>query len=529
MRVKSSLLNITAGIGNQIIITVLSFVSRTVFINSLGVEYLGINGLFTSILAMLSLAEAGIGSSIVYNLYKPVADNDRPKIMALMNLYKKAYLVIAGVVLLLGLGIMPFLDVFIKNTSVENITIIYMLFLINTVAPYLFVYKYSFLNVNQKNYIVTAVFSVSSILSICAKIAILYFTQHFIFYLIVDCVVTLTTSIILAMMVDRMYPFLKQKINTKLDPETKANFIKNMKAILLQNVGTYFIFGVDSILISSFISVAAVGLYSNYKMLIDLCRTFINQVFANMYHSVGNLVAKESEEKVFHVFKVTMLLNFWLYSFLAIMLYLLIEPMILVWIGSEFVMGPAVVLLLILGFYERGMRNSITMVKTTAGIFHEDRFVPLCQAALNLAISFLLVQRMGIAGIFIGTLVSALIVPFWTTPYFVYKRVFKQPLRLYFASYIYYSIIAVTAAAAAGYACSFLPANGLIGLLLKGIVCLLLINGIYVAVFHRTEEFKYLFGIAQSLLNKLPKLRFLLLKLMKRSRHLEASGNKYYG
>ncbi|WP_053374678.1 lipopolysaccharide biosynthesis protein [Paenibacillus sp. FJAT-27812] len=523
MRVKSSLLNITAGIGNQIIITILSFVSRTVFINSLGIEYLGINGLFTSILAMLSLAEAGIGSSIVYNLYKPVADNDRPKIMALMNLYKKAYLVIAGVVLLLGLSIMPFLDVFIKNTSVENISFIYLLFLINTVTPYLFIYKYSFLNVNQKNYIVTAVFSVSSILSVCAKIAILYFTQQFIFYLIIECVVSLMSSIILAKIVDRMYPFLRQKKETKLDPDTKANFIKNMKAILLQNIGTYFIFGVDSILISSFISVAAVGLYSNYKMLIDLCRTFINQVFANMYHSLGNLVAKESEEKVFHVFKVTMLLNFWLYSLLAIMLYLFIEPLILVWIGSEFVMGPLVVLLLIITFYERGMRNSITMLKTTAGIFHEDRFAPLCQAALNLSISFILVQRMGIAGIFIGTLVSALLVPFWTTPYFVYKRVFKQPLKLYFTRYGYYSIIAVIAAAAAAYICSFLPAGGLFWLLVRGTLCFLLINAIYAAVFHRTEEFKYLLGVAEAILSKIPKLRALLLK---RSRHLEVSGNK---
>ncbi|WP_141504034.1 lipopolysaccharide biosynthesis protein [Paenibacillus luteus] len=526
MRVKSSLLNITAGIGNQIIITILSFVSRTVFINSLGIEYLGINGLFTSILAMLSLAEAGIGSSIIYNLYKPVADNDRPKIMALMNLYKKAYLVIAGVVLLLGLSILPFLDVFIKDTAVEHITIIYLLFLINTVAPYLFVYKYSFLNVNQKNYIVTAVFSVSSILSACAKIAILYFTQHFIFYLIVECVISLTTSVILARMVDRMYPFLREKLRTSLDPDTKANFIKNMKAILLQNVGTYFIFGVDSILISTFISVAAVGLYSNYKMLIDLCRTFINQVFSNMYHSVGNLVAKESEEKIYHVFKVTMLLNFWLYSLLAIMLYLFIEPLILVWIGSQFIMGPMVVLILILGFYERGMRNSITMVKTTAGIFHEDRFVPLFQAAVNLTISFLLVQRMGIAGIFTGTLVSALIFPFWTTPYFVYKRVFKQPLRHYFASYAYYTMIAGLTAAGAGYVNSLLPSGGLLWLLLKGTLCLVLINAVYALLFHRTREFKYLFGIAAAILSKMPKPTQLIARMTKRDRQLEVSGNK---
>lgn len=524
MRVKHTLMNISAGLVNQLIITVLSFVSRTVFINSLGIEYLGVNGMFTSILAMLSLAEAGIGSSIVYNLYKPVANQDQPKIQALMKLYKNAYLLIALVVLLLGLGVYPFLDLIVKDTSVEHVGLVYIIFLINTAVPYLFVYKHSFLNVNQKNYLVTAVFSVSSIISTCVKIAILYYTENYILFLAVESFITITTSIILALIVDRMYPFLKQKTLNKLDPEIKANFMKNMKAIFIQNIGTYFIFGIESILISTFISIVAVGLYANYKMLIDIGRTFINQVFGSMYHSVGNLVAKENSDAVYRIYKVTMLLNFWLYSLFAIGLFILTEPFITVWIGSKYLMESSILFVLVIVFFERGMRNSITTVKSTAGIFYEDRFVPLFQASINLGISLVLVHFIGLVGIFLGGLISALAVPFWTTPYFVYKNVFKQPLRRYYLAYTYYTCIGLLGCLAAIAACSLLPSHSIAWLLVQGVVCVITVNLVYVTIFYRTYEFKYLYGVLLSILNKIPKIHVIFQRLGKKK--LNISGNK---
>ncbi|MGO4543318.1 lipopolysaccharide biosynthesis protein [Paenibacillus sp. 2TAB23] len=526
MRVKSSLLNISAGLGSQLVITILSFVSRTVFINSLGIEYLGVNGLFTSILAMLSLAEAGIGSSIIYNLYKPVAENNRPKILALMDLYKKAYLVIAGLVMLLGLGVMPFLDLIIKETSVANISIIYLLFLVNTAAPYLFVYKHSFLNVNQKNYIVTSIFSVSSIVSTGLKIAILFYTENYILYLIVESFFSIITSAFVVFLVNKMYPFLKEKVKAKLDPETKANFIKNMKAIILQNVGNYFIFGVDSILISTFVSITAVGLYSNYKMLIDICRTLLNQVFSNMYHSLGNLIAKESSDAVYRIFKITYLLNFWLYSLLSIGLYLLVEPLITLWLGQEFAMTNAILLVLVVMFYERGMRNSLSAVKSTAGIFHEDRFAPIIQAVINLAVSLILVHYLGILGVFIGSIVSAIAVPFWYTPLLVYRNVFRQPIWQYYKSYLLYTLLGITVCILVGFINSFLPSSTFLWLAMKGLVCVVIVNLIYVIVFYQTEQFYYLKAIFIGLLNKIPKLRVRLRKPEQSRQSLEAGGNK---
>ncbi|WP_028550878.1 lipopolysaccharide biosynthesis protein [Paenibacillus sp. UNC451MF] len=502
MRINNSIINISVGIGNQLIITFLSFFSRTVFINTLGVEYLGLNGLFTNLLAMLSLAEAGIGSSIIYSLYKPVADNDYEKINVLMKLYKKAYTIIALVVLLLGLLLMPFLPYFIKDSSLQNIHVIYLLFLVNTVIPYFFSYKTNLLNVYQKSYITTAIFTGLSIASTCLKIAILYWTQNFIYYLIVDSTIVISNSIILFIIVNRMYPFLKEKVTAKLDAITKSSIIKNVKAIVLQNVGTYFIFGTSNIMISTFVSIAAVGLYSNYNMLIEICRTFINQIFNNIYHSVGNLVAKESKEKIYSVYKVTMFLNFWLYSFCAIFMYVIIEPFITMWIGKQFVMEKMVLIVLMITFYERGMRNSISTVKTTAGIFHEDRYAPLIQAVVNLGSSIWLVQVMGISGVFIGALISALLVPFWTTPYFVYKKVFQKPLMHYYGTYAYYAAIGLGTCLLTSLLCRWLTADTILVLALKIIICLVVPNVVYIVLFYKTEEFKYVFGIVEQLVKK---------------------------
>lgn len=503
MRVKHSIINISAGLVNQLIITLLSFVSRTVFISSLGVEYLGINGLLTNILGMLTLAEAGIGASIMYSLYKPVAENDQVKINVLMKFYRKAYMLIALVVLILGLSLMPFIEYFIKDTSVEDIYLIYSIFLLNTVTPYLYVHKNSFLNVCQKGYIVTGIYSVSSIITTCIKIGILFYTQNFILYLVIDSFISITTAFVLSIIVNKMYPFLKNKVTSNLDNETKSSITKNVKAIVLQNIGNYLIFGTDNIIISSFISVAAVGLYSNYNMLIEISRTFINQVFNNIYHSVGNLVASESKDKVYRIYKVYRLLNFWLYSFFTIALLILMEPFITLWIGSKFLLDEGVLLILMIIFYEQGMRNSITTVKTTSGIFHQDRYAPLCQAGINLVVSLILVQYMGIIGVFIGTIISALLVPFWRTPYLVYKKVFFKPIYQYFLTYFYYLFLGIGAYLLTNFICSYIEIKGLLGFILRGMVCLSVPNLVYICIFYKTSEFKYLLGIFSKILRAL--------------------------
>ena len=497
MRTRYAFFNIAAGLGNQLVITALSFLSRTVFIHSLGVEYLGVNALFTSMLAMISLAEAGIGASITYQLYKPVAQDDRPRILGLMRLYRRAYAAIALVVLALGLLVLPLLPVVVRDSGVEHLELVYVLFVLNTALPYFFIHRHSFLNVNQKNYIVTLSFTGATAAATLLKILVLIETGSYMLYLLTECGITLAATIGVAALAGRMYPWLRSKDAPPIDPGTKRELATNVKAILLQNVGSYFIFGAESLVISSFVSVAAVGLYSNYKMLIDICRNFIYQVSNNLYHSVGNLVAQESRERVYDVFRGMQLLNFWLYSCAGIALYVVIGPFIRAWIGEAWVMEAAVPALLLLLFFERGMRNAVATVKTTAGIFREDRFAPLLQAAVTLGCAVALVGPMGISGVFLGSLIGALAIPFWVTPYWVYRKVFAKPLRRYFAVYARYAGIAGAALAAVLLVCRALPPDGWAAVFARLAATLTVPNLLYWAMFRRLKEYEVLAGAAR--------------------------------
>lgn len=502
MRVKSSIINVAAGLGSQVIITLLSFISRSIFVTILGVEYLGVNGLFSNVLGVLGLAEAGIGASIIYALYKPVAENDQEKIKLLMRLYRNAYRAIALVVFLLGVSLMPFLSHIVGESKVENIELIYFIFLLSSVSQYLFTYKISMFNVSQKGYIATSFYSVSSILSTLIKIAVLYETHNFILYILVEFALTIVTSILLSVSANRRYPFLKAKVTGKLDSSTKEAIVKNIKAIVLHQIGAYAVFGTDNIIISSFVSVAAVGLYSNYYMLINICRTFVNQIFDNITHSIGNLIAEQEQSKIYNVFKVTMFCNFWIYSSLSTVLYISLDPFISLWLGKDFVLGKSVLIVLMINFYVTGLRRSINIVKQTSGIFHEDRYAPFIEAAINLVLSVILVRYMGIAGVFLGTLISTLAVPFWVAPFLVYKKVFNKSLLSYFLAYTGYAGVAFGCLILSDFICNQIEQSDAVGLIMKVSVALIVPTIIKVGLFYKSEQFKYLWGVGIPLARK---------------------------
>ena len=511
MRTKNSIFNMIATFGSQIIMTLLGFLSRTIFITTLGSEYLGINGLFTNILSIISLAESGIGSSIVFSLYKPVAENDEEKIQILMNVYRKAFTIIGFIVFIIGLTIMPFLRKFMNgDTTVENLYLIYFIFIFNSAITYLFSYKISFLNVCQKNYVVTSITTGFSVAATIMKILILYFTQNYILFLVVDSIITIVTQVMVSRKADKLYPYLKNKTDKKLDNETKGSIIKNMKALVVHNIGGRAVFGTDNLLISSFVSVASVGLYNNYLMFINLFRNLINTVFNAVEDAFGDLIAQEDNNKTYDVYKAANLCVFWLNSFFAIGMYICLEPAMEIWLGKNYLMGQTVVAVLMVSFYVSGMRRAINIVKSKAGIFHEDRFAPLFEAAVNLISSIILVKFFGISGVFLGTIISTLAVPFWIAPYLVYKKVFKKSPWLYFLEYIIYTIIGLVTCILTVLVCSFIPNNGMVAFLGKVTIAGIIPNIIYILTFHRTKEFKYLWGVADMMV--LSKIKGILKK-----------------
>lgn len=501
MRISNSIKNIYIGILSQIVITILGFISRKVFLNSLGTEYLGVNGLLTSILSMLALIESGIGTSIVYNLYRPLAENDRPKIIALIQLYKRAYAVLALIIFGMSIALYPFLGRLIKDSGpIPYLTVAYFIFVARNIVTYLNAHKVSLINADQKGFVLARINFGFQVVTMIARIAILILTKNYVIYLSIELAIFILQMIINGWIVDKRYSYIKIKEKYSIDENIKNNLLKNIKALFFHNIGTYCVFGTDNILISSFVSILTVGLYSNYTMIIEQLGAVITPILSGVGASVGNLLAVESNEKSYSVFKVLYLVNFWIYSFCVIFLYNLLEPFINWWLGMGYLLDSFTFVVVLVNFYITGLRSSILTFKAKGGIFVQDQYMPLVEGFVNLGAGLLLVKYLGLAGIFLGTTISSLSIVFWNAPRLVYKHIFNKPLWPYFKQYIFYVILTLISCFITTNICKFLVAgNGFMSLVARGIICVIIPNAIYVALFYRSEEFRYIKNVIRIL------------------------------
>lgn len=505
MRTKNSIKNIYIGILTQVVVVLLGFTSRKVFIDSLGTEYLGVNGLLTNILSMLGLVEGGIGVSIIYNLYKPLAEKDTEKITALIQLYKKLYTILAGIVFLLGMAIYPLLGKIIKGgTTVKYIGIVYFILIFKSVISYLNAHKWSLINADQKGYVIAKYSLIFNIVTTIIKIIVLKLTRNYILFLLIETIIFIIQNIYNGNIVNRMYPYIKTKEKYEVDKDTKDNLIMNVKAVFLHKIGSYCVFGTDNILISAFINIKAVGLYSNYTMIITQLASLLTPIIGGIGDSVGNLIATEDQEKSYDVFKMVFLINFFIYSISAIFLFNLLEPFIDFWLGKGLLLDQLSFIFIIANFYITGMRSSIDIFKAKAGIFNPDKYMPLVEAIINLAASLVLVKYFGIAGIFMGTMMSTISIPLWNQPRLVYKHVFKISVFEYFKKYVAYLILTIGVGWMTTLICGkIFVENIFLLLIIKGIICILLPVIIYALLLHRCKEYIELKNIISPILKKM--------------------------
>ena len=505
MRVQNSIKNIGISMLSQIIIVLLGFLSRKVFLDNLGTEYLGINGLLTNILSMLSLVEGGIGTSIIYNLYKPLAEKDIEKITALVQLYKKLYGILAVVIFALSIIMYIFLGNFIKGgTTVPFVAVVYFIFVLKNVVSYLNAHKWSLINADQKGYLIAKNNIIFNIITTISKIIILQITKNYILFLLIELVIVITQNIYNGRIVNDRYPYIKINKKYKVDKETRHNLIMNVKAIFLHNIGSYCVFGTDNLLISSFVGLTTVGLYSNYTMITTQLASLLTPILNGIGASVGNLIATESKEKRYQIFNVMYLITFWIYSFSVIFLYNLLEPFINWWLGKGLLLDKLAFVFILFNFYLTGLRGVVTIFKSKAGIFTNDKYMPLIESIINLGTSIVLVKYFGLAGIFIGTTISTISIPLWMQPKLVYNKVFEKSVSDYFKKYIFYVILTLIVGIFATTVCNILVVgSGFMSLVLKGIICVVIVNISYLFVFYKTDEFKYILNIVKPMVMKM--------------------------
>lgn len=492
MRSKSSAKNLVVALIGQAFGLIISFIARIIFVKFLSDEYLGLNGLFTNLLTMLSLVELGVGSALVYSLYKPLADGDNEKVKSLMDLYRKAYNIIGGVVLIIGILFIPFYRYLISEVpSISHLDFIYILFVLNTAISYFYSYKRSLIICDQKRYIATIYRYVFYFLLNVFQIIVLFLTHNYILYLITQVVFTWLENICISIKADRMYPYLKDKNIKKLDKKELNTISKNVRAMLFHKIGGVVVNSTDNILISKLVGLIAVGMYSNYYLITSALDTITAQFFNAITASVGNLGACTNSKKVKETFNTTFFLNYLIYGVITVCLLILFNPFIEVWLGKKYLFDFGVVLVITICFYLKGIRKTCLTFKDALGLFWQDRYKPIIESIINLVASIILGIRYGVLGIFMGTIISTVTTSLWIEPYVLYKYYFKKNIIDYLYRFIKYTLVVVLTYLIVQKIVILISINGILGLLIKGVVSLILSILIMTIVFIKTNEIKH--------------------------------------
>lgn len=499
MRTERFVRNSLGAIIRQMTGLICNFICRTVFIYTLGMEYLGISGLFSNVLAMLSLAELGLGSVLQYSMYKPMAEKDEEKLLALLLLYRKAYRVIACVISAAGLALIPFLPLLIKEDYSREILLYYLLYLVQTVSSYFLVYKQSLLMADQKIY-VTALYQMAVLVVKCSvQVLILLLARNFLLYLLTDICAGIGKNLLLARKTDRMYPSLRKNGEGFLPPEERKSIYRNVYAMFYHRVGLRVVSSTDNIVIASRLGLVTEAIYDNHFLIINIANNFLEYVFTAVLAEVGNILAVEEKETVYRTFLRLYLAGFWLYSFCGVCFAALLSPFMALWVGRDATFGWQVTGLLAAQFFLFGVRRVPVIFKETMGLVWQDRRKPLVESAINLGVSIWLAGKIGVAGVVVGTIVSMVTTSLWVEPYVLYHDGFHRPMREFWKLFVRYFLAFAGISGAVLFLCMRIPAMGWVGLFLRGITALAAFQLLTAAVFWRNRQFRELCGLGRTL------------------------------
>lgn len=492
MRVQKATLNAVMNVLSFILLLFPAFIVRKAFIDALGNELLGLTALYTSMIGMLSILELGIGSAIVYALYQPFAERNTIKIKGYLNYYAKFYKIIGAIILGVGICMLPFLPLFIKgNLNIMDARIYFLLFLANSVITYFFSYKFSLLIVAQEEYRIAVSMTLAKLGTFALQFVLLKLYPSLYAFLIIQLVINLLFYYILNRLIHKKFAWVFEA-KGEIEPSEKRELTKNMKAMFFHKIGGILVFSTDNIIMAYYINLGVVGVFNNYYMIISAFQATILNGLSGITASIGQLLTENNRENAFVVHQRLFFISFWLVSCMVISLWNTINSFILIWLNEEQLLDSLTIGLILVNLYIFLMRGSVDRFKEAGGIFYQDRYAPLIEGAVNIVASLVLVKVMGLSGIFLGTLISNIAVIFWVKPKMVYKYVFHKPLRQYFQLYFKYLLFALIPLFVTHLVTSSLKGSDSTLLFLSNCVLnLVIINGFYWALFHRTPEFSY--------------------------------------
>lgn len=502
-RTTNSLRNAGTALSGQLISNLLRFLVRTVFMRTLGMEYLGISGLYANVITILSISELGFGTAVTFSLYEPLARDDRETVRALMGFFRNAYRLIALAVLVLGLALIPVLPKLMTGvTDKVNIYHYYLLYLAQSVVSYLFFsYKSVLLTADQKKYTVDAIAYGCQVATALLQMAALIFLRSFLAYTVLFIVSSIAQNIITSLVVDRRYPYLRQKA-PKLPREQKKDVVRKVYAMFLNKVSTAVGTSTDNLIISSFVSVLAVGLYSNYEMVVQPIQKILKGIFQGSTSSIGNLYAAGERDWCAFLFRALNMLNNCLIIFCGTCFLTLFQPFVTLWAGKDYLLPYTVVITIVLNFATNYLQNVVQVFREGCGSFVRGKYRPVATAALNLVVSLALVKPLGIAGVFWGSIISRVVTTWWFDAWVLCRTYLGiSPGRYYLECGGTLAAIGLCGGAIELLFQS-LALTGWPLLLGKAAACLILVPSLCLLACCKTPEFHYLKRQAANLLHR---------------------------
>ncbi len=481
------------------------FITRTVVIYVLGMQYVGLGSLFTSLLSVLSFAELGIGGALVFSMYEPMAKNDEEKVCALLNFYRKCYLVIGTIIFIVGLILLPFLNYFIAGDTPQgiNIYILFAIHLVNNVLGYfLFAYKSSLLTASQRVDLTSKIGMITNFIANVLQIVLLLLFHNYYIFILVLPMITIVDNICTHIIAKKLYPqyTCRGKISRK---ETKG-IQEKVAGMLCQKIGGIVLSSVDTIVISSFLGLRILGIYNGYYYIVTTLFGFLGVIQQSIIPVVGNSVVTETVEKNHTDFRKFQFLYTWIISWWSACLVCMYQPFIKLWVGKGNMLPFVLVILLTIYFYTYKMGDMTFIYKEALGLWWQGKFVPLIAAVVNLSFNLVMVRFIGLAGIVLSTVIS---VVFIYNPYgswVLFHHYFKSMRGwiAYLKSMVGYAAIAVVVTIITWYVCHFIEGYALTTLILRGLICLVLPNILLFLIYWRNKNFKNAFAFVKNMIKK---------------------------
>lgn len=503
-RTENSTKNMYSGLIFQILVLVFRFVTRTFFIKYLGSEYLGINGLFSNILNLLSLADLGIGASLVYSLYKPIAENDKERQKVIIQYLHKIYIRIGIIIIIIGILLLPFLKFIVKDdVNFINLNIIFLIYIFQTASSYLFFpSKTEFLCANQKRYIYNNIANIVVILSNIVQILVLAIFKNFYIYLITIILFNILQAFLIAKKTNKIFPFITEKTKETISSSEKKSIFKDCGSLMISRINYVVLIATDNIIISKYLGLTMVGIYSNYVLITNSIINILSTFFDSITAGIGNIHASNEMDKDYFIFRLTNFITSICFGIFAIGIYVLANDFIVIWLGKEYLLSSLFVLIISINLYVDGIRKFLSTYRSAYGLFRQAKFLPLFGAMLNIVISIVLVKKIGIFGVLLGTLISNLVTFMWFEPYLIYKKVFKKNVIKYYITNILYLVMLVILAVICDKICNLIIIEGILGFIIHGIICILLPTIAIGAIYYRTEYGKYLKDVILNIIKK---------------------------